>query len=699
VLYEMLTGKRAFDGEDVSETLASVLRSEPDWRAVPPSISPTQQLVLRRCLEKDRRARIPDMAAVKFLIDQRLPDQAAESPAPARFVQRTTLLAASGVVLAALAAVAGWRLKPSPDPPRPQPVSFAFSPSEGPISTPSPVRDLAISPGGDLIVYEAGATPTTTRLYARKLDDLESRLLTQAGVSATAPFFSPDGQWVGFIEPSQRELRKVPIGGGPSTRICTYEGVFYSAAWLRDGRVVFGSGPNGGALFVVSAQGGQPQQLTKQPLGQPQVRYRFPSSLPDDRNILVSISTGAPAGSTGSNRVAVLNLETHAEKTVIEDATQAEYVDGGFLVYVSQGALRAKRFDPATLTAQGDSAVVVDRLVTKAATGVFDFNVSRNGNLIYVRGAGVVNVQRALTWVDRSGTETPIRAPLKPYAYARLSPEGDRIALDVRDENTDIWVWDIARETLSPLTRTPELDTSPIWTRDSRRIIFGSTRGGGPARLFWQPADGSGPAEPLATSNVNQVPSSLSPDGTFLVFTQQGQHGVDAMMLRLQADRRVEPLVQTDASAQNAVLSPNMKWVAFQSNEAGRDEIYVRPFPEVNTSRSLISNGGGTRPLWDPHGKELFYLDAEGFLTSVFIRETPQFKAEKPTRLFQTRYYGGGLGMNARTYDISQDGKRFLMIKEIGGAPSPQNASSIVVLANSIEALRAKLTPADQRRP
>jgi serine/threonine-protein kinase len=688
VLYEMLAGKRAFEADDVSETLASVLRSEPDWPALPPTVSPTVQLLLRRSLEKDRRARIPDIAAVRFLMDERLPAVAADAIAVVR-PQTTMRFAGAALVLAALAATAAWHFKPSPAPAPAQPVSFTFSPAAGPITTPSPFRDVAISPDGRTIVYGAGASEGQSRLYVRNLDDLDARPLTD--VASGAPFFSPDGRWIGFVAAPQRELRKVPIGGGPSTRLCTIPGIFEGATWLPDGRIAFGAGAGASAIYIVSAVGGTPERLTKPSTGPNQVRYALPAQLPDGHHLLVSVGTGPGGGNASTNRTAVFNIDTKEEKIIINDGTQAEYVAGGFLVYATERTLRATRFDLETLTAQPDSAVLAEGLPMKAASGAVDFSISPNGTLVYVRGAGSVGAQRSLVWVDRnSGNETMIAAPLRPYTYARLSPDGSRIALDIRDETTDIWVWDIAREQMMRLTKTPELETSPVWTPDGRRIIFGSTRDGGAATLFALLADGSeSEFERLADGNLNQVPSAMTPDGR-LLFTQQAAGGQDAMLLRLDGDHRIEPLIQTDGSKENAVVSPDGQLVAYQSNESGSTEVWVRPFPETKSKRYSISTNGGTRPLWAPNGKELFYLDMEGFLTSVSIRETPQFDAGKPSRVFQTRYFAGGQAMNARTYDISPDGKRLLMIKD--GATVDTQGTSVIVLVNGTETLRAKLT-------
>jgi serine/threonine-protein kinase len=301
-------------------------------------------------------------------------------------------------------------------------------------------------------------------------------------------------------------------------------------------------------------------------------------------------------------------------------------------------------------------------------------------------------------WVNRQGREEPIKAPPRSYAIPRLSPDGSRVALDVRDQSSDIWIWDLVRHTLTPLTLDTDLDMSPVWTPDSRRILWASTRGGGNPNLYWQAADGTGKPERLTTSVAAQFPTSMAADGSrVMLFGATGTGmAMDISMLALAPnDRKAEPLIQSSATKFNPEISPDGRWLAYQSNESGQSQIYVRPFPKVDDGRWLISTDGGTRPAWSRNGKELFYLDGNDLLTSVpILATTTTFTAGAPTRILSTRYYQGFTtrGYDLRAYDISPDAQRFLMVSE-NAAESALSATSpvIVVVLNWFEELKARV--------
>jgi serine/threonine-protein kinase len=293
---------------------------------------------------------------------------------------------------------------------------------------------------------------------------------------------------------------------------------------------------------------------------------------------------------------------------------------------------------------------------------------------------------RTLTWVDRSGREDPIRTPVRMYTYPRLSPDGSRLAVGVRDQDQDIWIWDFARETLARFTFDPGADWYPVWTPDGTRLIFDSARAGA-QNLFWQAADGAGPAERLTEAQNIQLPYSVSPDGNRIVFrTNTGTS--DLAILTLGQNRRVEPLIQTPFNELNAEISPDGRWLAYESDESGQSEIYVRPFPNVAGGRWQVSTGGGTRALWARNGQELFYLTLAGTLMSIRSEAVTTWTAGAPTRLFEGSYYFGGGGASGRTYDVASDG-RFLMIKPAGTAQ--QAATSVIVVQNWFEELKRRV--------
>jgi serine/threonine-protein kinase len=300
-------------------------------------------------------------------------------------------------------------------------------------------------------------------------------------------------------------------------------------------------------------------------------------------------------------------------------------------------------------------------------------------------------MQRAdhtLVWVDRQGREQPIKAPPRAYTYPRISPDGTKVAVYIFDQENDIWIWDLTRETLTRLTFDSRLDRMPLWTPDGRRIVFSSQRGGGD-NLFWQAADGTGPVERLTESPNAQFPTSFSPDGTRLVFRDQTPDGAsDIGVLALEGEPRATPLMQTAYAEWNPELSPDGRWIAYQSNESGREEIYVRPFPKVEAGRWQVSTRGGTRPVWARNGRELFYLVGQGRVMAVPIQPGPAFVFGNPQVMFDGPYLAPQPG---RTYDVSPDGKQFLMIKE-GGIDQRSTPREIVVVLNWSEELK-RLVP------
>ena len=328
-------------------------------------------------------------------------------------------------------------------------------------------------------------------------------------------------------------------------------------------------------------------------------------------------------------------------------------------------------------------------------TGAAEFSVSRQGALVYVPAGASAPATRSLVWVNRQGREAPITAPPRAYVSPRLSPDATRVALEIWDQEMDLWIWDLARQTLTRLTDAPGFDTNPVWTPDGRGVIFASERGGA-SNLFWQAADNTGSVERLTTSPNEQVPTSIAPDGTRLIVRElMPKIGLNLRVLRLDGvlgrsgatprpplpvhARETEVLVQTTFEERNGEISPDGHWLAYQSNDSGQNQIFVRPFPNVDSGRWTISPNGGTRPLWARNGKELFYLDGTSAMTAVSVHTAPTFTVDTPTKLFEGRYVAG---MTSRTYDVSPDGQRFLMIKTTARGDQASTPASMVVVLN-----------------
>lgn len=687
VLYEMLTGRRAFDGEDVSDALAAILRGEPDWVLLPPELSPVVATYLRRCFEKQPDQRVQDIGDMRLALEGAFDVPVAPVAASTSRVERTwkhTLAmagAVAGVVVigALLGGTAVRMLSVS----APQSViRLAVVPPNGiPIIPSQADADIAVSPDGSRVAF-VNVEQGTLRLYVRALDQLNAVRLDSGG-PARFPFFSPDGAWIGFFDGNV--LKKISVNGGSALSIATTKGSGLGATWGGNDTIVFATTDSTG-LMRVSAGGGEPVPVTTPGQGEDHI---LPHFLPGGHAVLFTVRP--QASPVSGNQIALLNLDSGAVSTLLRGVSQANYAATGHLVFGSDGALRAVRFDLNSLSVRGSPVQVVDRVITKPL-GATNFAIASNGTLVYEAGDPTASADRALVWVDRNGKEEPLPAEKRSYVYPRISPDGKHVALDIRDQQNDIWIWDFARRTLSRLTFDPGLNRAVVWTPDSRRVIFSAERGGRES-LFWQAADRSGSPEQLATTTPDrpQGPLSISPDGKVLVFGEPGQPPFDLYTLSMDSDRTVAPLLNESYSEHNGEISPDGRWLVYQSDESGSSEIYVRPFPNVTAAgRSQVSSGGGTRPAWSRDGRELYYLGLDGAMMAVPVDSSTSreaFSAGRPTVLFSTPYYVVQAG---RSYDVAGDG-RFLMIKNT----TPQAAApQLVVILNWFEELK-RLLPAN----
>jgi len=683
VLFEMLTGKRAFEGEDASDTLAAVLRGEPDWKALPRATPAHVRTILHGCLEKDRKTRLADISVVNYLL--RDPGQARRTVARS-WDRRTRLaLAAGAAAIAVVSVVATWWLaRPRPEPAQPTRFAIVLG-ADQQLGATTTDRQVAISPDGRALVYVA----TQGRLMLRPADRLDVQPLPGI-IGARIPFWSPDSRWIGFFD-GNNDLRKVSATGGPPIPVTKTGTPPRGATWTSDERIIFATSDQTTGLLAVPAGGGEPQVLTKPDLARAELDHLFPSILPGGRAVLFTIT---PRGGTPDNaQVAALTLATGEYTTLVRGGSHAEYVDTGHLVYAAAGTLRAVRFDPDRLQVLSDPVPVLEQ-VRMVASGVAEYAISRTGALVYVPGSSTGSGdERRLVWVNRQGREEAIPAPARAYTYPRISPDGTRLALDIRDQENDIWTWDLARPGLTRLTVDGGQDRWPIWTPDGRAILFSAEAGTVRGNVFRVSSDGVGAPERLTTSSSDlQFPNSIDPEGTRLVFRDDAlKTARDLWLLMLDGKSKPQLLIQTGFNEENAEISPNGRWLAYQSTESGEDEVYVRPFPDVNAGgKWKISPAGGSRPAWNRNGRELFYLDADNRLNVVTVRtDGPAFIAGNPTRVFDTVY---AVPQTGRTYDVSPDGRRFLMIKEEGGAGlAAAPPVAITVVLDWVEELKARL--------
>ena len=690
VLFEMLAGRRCFEGEDVADTLAFVLTKEPAWVTLPSNTPPSIGNLLRRSLEKDRQKRIGDIAVAFFAMDEAgalgTASRALSPEITIRPIPRWRRLGiySAPALFAGLALAGGgvW-LATRPLSPRVSRLAIATTPATA-LTINGVDRDLAITPDGSSVIYLGN---NGRELFVRPLAALEPVSLFTG--TPRAMFVSPDGGWVGFIDGTSI-LKRVAITGGPPVTIATLDGNSRGATWMSDDTIVFATNATATGLQQVAPAGGPTTVLTRPDRARGDADHVWPEPLPGGRAVLFTI---VPVmGGVEAAQVAVLDRQTGTQTVVLRGGSHAHYVSSGHLVYAAANTLRAVAFDPVTLETRGTPVPIVPEVVTMgvAPGGGVNAVVAADGTLAYVRGVGAGVGQRTLVWVDRQGRETPIAAPPRAYAYPRVSPEGGRVVVRSADQEDDLWVWDVTRLRLTRLTFNPGGDAYPVWSPDGRRLIFSSQREGA-QNLFWQAADGTGAVERLTRSPNVQQSTGVSPDSTQLLFTETvPATGEDVMQMEMTGSRTTTPLVQSPFAERNGIISPDGRWLAYEANDSGQFEIYARPYPAVNRGHWQVSSGGGTRPLWSPTGQELFYVSPGGAVLRVGVERGDSWAATTPAIIVKEGYVVPS-GFPGRSYDVSPDGQRFLMLKPANepNAPPPQ----LVIVQHFDEELKRLVPP------
>ena len=682
VLYELLTGKPAFDGEDVTEILAAVVKTEPDWNRLPKDIPPNVRALLRRCLQKNARQRIHDAGDVRIEIDEAIVTPALTEPVVGGISQRSvqSWIALAGfvcLVVAILTGVAAWNLKPTPRT-GPQAViqlAATLPPGQELFAT-SVFPALALSPDGRNLVYVARRAGSQ-QLYVRSMDNLESKLIpgTENGLE---PFFSPDGQWVGFF--ADGKLKKVALSGGSPLTICDAAGA-WGGSWGPDDAIYFAPG-SFSALLRVPAKGGSPQPFTKLDSKKGEISHRWPQVLPGGKAVLFTVWTGP---GWGEKQVQLQRLGDGERRVLVQAGHTGFYVPTGHLVYYQsgQGTLMAVPFSLSDLQVSGSTPVVVAEGVRESSEGA-QYTFSENGSLAYVPGDSHEMYERVFVTVDRTGKEELLKPAPGPYQSPDFSPDGKSFAFDTQGAKSEIWEYDVTRTIAIKLPSENGSDQIPIWTPDGKRLAYRATRAG-TRNIFWRMADGTGNEERLTTGDGNQTPGSWSPSGQVLAFTDLSPVAESAIWILELSDHKQQPFIQTRFRQGKPQFSPDGHSLAFNSNESGRDEVYVQPFPGPG-AKIQISTDGGNDPRWNRNGKELFYRNGtKVFAASVVVQ--PSFSASKPTLLFDGPYEPGN-GAAFFTYDVSPDGQHFLMIKP---SEQPHPATQINVVLNWFEELKQKV--------
>ncbi len=696
VLYEMLSGRRAFAGEDVSDTLASVLRSEPDWTALPRDVSTNTRLLLQCCLEKDRKKRIGDMSTVRFLIAQpAIADTAAgmtlQSPTP--LWRQAAPFLATAVAAAALGVGAAWTFRPSP---APLSISrFIIPLPEGQAFTNDGRHLVAISPDGGQIVYVANL-----RLHLRPIASLESVPIagTESRQGVLSPVFSPDGRSIAFWSADDRTIKKMAINGGAAATVCSAERPL-GMAWDAGG-ILFGQGREG---IVRVAAGGKPETVVRVKEGEV---AHGPQVLPDGRHLLFTVATGTGADRWDKAKVVLQSLDSDDRKTLIDGGSDGRFLPTGHIVYAVGGTLFAVPFDVGRLEVSGDPVPILEG-VRRGNTpdinpGVAHFSVSNSGTLVYLPGpVSAATADRQLVRVNPKGGVEPLKLPRGRYETARVSPDGKQLAFGTEDATeAAIWIYDLSgRSSMRRLTLGGR-NRYPIWSADGARVAFQSDREGD-VSIFWQRADGTGRAERLtrAEPGTLHVPESWSPNGDRFLFSTftKGAVGGSLWTYSIQ-DRKAERFGGVQSSGAilpAAVFSPNGRWVAYVSDETGLTGVYVQPFPATG-AKYPISKTRASFPLWSQGGKAIVYVDTTSTvaprLVVVSVTTEPTFAIGDPVVVPSgTLQTGGGSVPNApRRFDMALDGSIIGTVEADQSSSQPGDLRIEVVL-NWLEELKQRV--------
>ncbi|MEE8326649.1 MAG: protein kinase [candidate division NC10 bacterium] len=680
VLYELLTAKKAFSGEEVPDVLASIMKTEPDWSVIPSDRDPRIQNLLGRCLRKDRKNRLQAIGDARVEIQDILADphdeSAAAAPAPATRRLAIGMAVAVALVVGVVASVVVWILKP--DPARSS-VRFVANPTSLQPYIFSTDAVVAITPDGSRIVYQ-GTLNDQSHLFVRRLDELEAMPLAASSRSAT-PFISPDGNWVGYAHDGT--WKKVSIQGGPSVTMGDTFGGPRGASWGSDDTIIFASdNPNSG-LWRIPAGGGEPEELTKPDPAQGD--HFWPEILPGGEAVLFTLYGGA----SEISHIMVLSLVTRQTQVLIPGGSNPHYSPTGHIVYGVDGTLRAVRFDLDRLEVTSDPVPVLDGVVTKTS-GAAVFSVSLDGTLVY--GSGRTGAQNTIVWVDRQGQEELLFDEGGQNIDVRISPDSTKVAVDMLamgDLFRNIWIYEIDGGRRTRLTT--EGGAHSVWTPDGTRVAFNHDVSSSSSGLSWIPADGSGEAERLFEGSSHQErPDAWSPDGRLLAFSDDRQSASGRDIWILPRDGEPSPFLATPYTEDGPMFSPDGRWLAYVSDESGQREVYVQPYPGPGP-RHPISAGGGRAPTWSGKGDELFYRSGDSTQMMVVPVETePEFQAGTPQVLFEGQYRSD---QGDAHYDVTPDGQRFLMIKESSG-DSGESPPELIVVLNWFEELK-RLVPAN----
>jgi eukaryotic-like serine/threonine-protein kinase len=677
VLYEMATGKRAFEGKTQASVIAAILEREPaPISTLQPMAPPALDRVVKKCLAKDpddRWQSAQDLRdELKWVADA---GSQAGVPAPVvarrRSRERMLLGAVAGLAVLLVAALVALALATGvfrkPQPPLGA-VRFQIPPPEGyAIAGPSFHRMVAVSPDGRMIAFAAADSKGNNSLWVRALDSTAAQRLENTD-GAEFPFWSPDSQFIGYL--ADDKLMRIPVTGGSPQTVCEAKSFAY-AAWGPNGVILFGQG--NGPVMRVSAEGGEPSAVTEPDVkkGDSDVGPEF---LPDGKHFLFLRAT------VGGNSVHVGSMDSHEAKLLLKNPSMARFCPPNHLLFVRDGVLMAQVFDPGRLMLTGEPLRVADG-VSAANYGPSSFSVSSNGILAYRSGNTTILPTSQLTWYNRQGKKLGEVGSPGYYLQAVLSPDEKRVALQVSTDpknltnSADLWLLDLTNGVFSRLTFDSAGDVDPVWSPDSRQITYGLLKA---QPEFMQLTLGSSQPRKLYADGQAQFLDDLSPDGKFLAYHTGDNSAFFA--LPMAGEQKPVKLLQSQFFKDQLHFSPDGKWVAYQSNESGRMEVYVAAFPKMDQKRQVSTNGGG-EAMWRGDGKELYYLGLDGQMMAVSVKEGATIETGPPKALFPANVINPFGNYDVTAYNVSRDGQKFLLLEPVKTREA-QHAEPINVIVN-----------------
>jgi eukaryotic-like serine/threonine-protein kinase len=690
VLYEMLTTKMLFHGETVTDTLAAVVRAEPDWSALPAATPLRVRVLLQRCLQKDPKQRLRDIGDARISIDEvrsgaPLETSSFGSPVPFPAWRRLVPWAVAGVCFIAALGVLAWALSQHENSPArliaaqilpPPGTSFALL---GTVGFGPPL----VSPDGSKIAFVAVATDGTRKLWVRSLGSVTVRAL-EGTDGASMQFWSPDSRDLGFF--ANGKLRRIPAAGGSPLDLSDVSSVVIRGATWGANDVILFTPTVGSGLFEVraNASGAPPQPATQLDKSRKESSHRWPQFLPDGKHFLFFIESAIP----GNSGTYLGSLDGGQARQVLLGHRAALYVEPGYLLFMREAVLMAQRFSPKTLQVSGDAVPIVDHV--EAGSAPFfagNFSASGVGGYLVYDGGTPGTAPIHLSWFDRSGTQLGEIEPPADYESPRLSPDGKKLAVTVVDpisSNFDIWIQDLDKGSRTRLTfGEGTVSIAPSWSPDGSTITYQSNPDGRYG-LFQKAADGTGQPTSLFADEANERVPRSSRDGRYVVFQRQTADGATTQIwaMPLFGDRKPFPAVQSHTDALAPDISPDGKWLAYVSAESGRNDVYIVPFGHIGGKRQ-VSTAGGDLPRWRADGKELFFLSRDGKMTAAEIGESANgIEIGKVQALFQTHTSP----LASWSYDVTPDGKKFVVVSEdphLGFAP-------VTLVANWTELLKQK---------